>query len=137
MTEENKAVNRFDDVQIAEQSFAFLDLTGQDKWNDKWTVSYSFATATGLTVVGRFKVVGKMCHAQIKSSGTSLATTAGASYIALPVSSKGYGGTVVMFNATTNVSVGTGGIDVANSRAYLPTQGASANTFTFAFSWEI
>lgn len=123
-------MNRFDDVQIADQSFAYRDLTGQDKWED-FTVSYSFATATSLTVVGRYKVVGKLCFWQVKSSGTSLATTAGTSYIDLPVAAKGYGGMGMMSNDTANTAVGVGHLDVANSRFYPPTQGASGDTFIF------
>lgn len=124
-------MNKFDDIHIAEESFAYLDLTGQDKWQS-WTPSYSFATATSLTVVGRFKVVGKMCFWQVRSSGTSLATTAGTSYIALPVPAKGYGGVGMMSNDTANTAVGVGHIDVANSRFYPPAQTASGNTFIFA-----
>jgi len=76
--------------------------------------------------------VGKMCFWQIKSSGTSLATTAGTSYIDLPVTAKGYGGSGQMSNDTGNTPVGTGHVDVANSRFYPPTQGASGNTFIFS-----
>lgn len=130
-------MNPFDDKHIAEQSFAFLDLTGQDKWNTDWTVSYSFATATSLTVVGRYKVVGRMCFAQVKSTGTSLATTAGASSITLPITANGFGGSGTMQNLTTNVAVGVGVIDVTNSKFMPPTQGASANDFGFSFWWEI
>lgn len=129
-------MNKFDDVPISEQSFAYLDLTGQDKWTE-WAVSYSFATATDLVVVGRFKVVGKMCFWQIRSSGTSLATTAGTSYITLPVAAKGYGGMGTMTNDTTNVAVGVCHIDTATSRCYLPSQTASGNTFTIAGWFEI
>lgn len=129
-------MNPFDDKFIAEESFSYLDLLGQDKWT-AWTVSYSFATATSLTVVGRYKVVGKMCFWQVQSSGTSLATTAGTSYIDLPVAAKGYGGMGVMSNDTANTAVGVGHVDVANSRFYPPTQGASANTFIFSGFHEV
>ena len=124
-------MNKFDDVHISEQSFSYLDLTGQDKWQS-WTPTYSFATATGLTVVGRFKVMGKTCWWQVQSSGTSIVTTAGTSYIALPVAAKGYGGVGTMSNDTTNVAVGVGHVDVATSRFYPPAQTASANTFSFS-----
>ena len=137
MNGEPKAFNAFDEKHISEQSFAFLDLTGQDRWHTDWTVSYSFATATSLTVVGRFKIVGKQCFWQVKSSGTSLATTAGASYIDLPVAAKGYGGVGQMSNDTGNTPVGTGHIDVATSRFYPPSQSASANTFIFSGWYEI
>ena len=133
---EPRPYNPFDEKRISEQSFAFLDLTGQDKWT-AWTPAYSFATATGLTVVGRFKLVGKMCFWQVKSSGTSIATTAGTSYIDMPVSAKGYGGSGVMANETTGISVGTGPVIVSTSRYMPPTQGASANTFIFSGSYEV
>ena len=124
-------MNDLDDLPLEKESFSFKDIQGRDLW-DVWTVVYSFATATSLTVVGRYKVVGKMCFWQVKSSGTSLATTAGTSYLELPIPAKGYGGMGVMTNDTTNVAVGVGHIDVANSRFYPPTQGASGNTFTFS-----
>lgn len=107
-----------------------------DRW-EAWTPTYSFATATSLTVTGRFRVVGKQCFFQVKSTGTSLATTAGTSYIALPIAATGYGGSGVMTNDTTNVAVGTGHIDVATSRFYPPTQGASGNDFIFSGWYEI
>lgn len=121
---------------IDSASFAYANLIGQDKWQS-WTVVYSFATATSLTVVGRMHVIGKQCFCVVKSSGTSLATTAGTSYITLPFTAKGYGGAGTMSNDTTNIAVGVGHIDVANSRFYPPTQGASANDFTFAFWFEV
>lgn len=116
--------------------FTALDAVGTDKWVP-WTVTYSFATATSLIVVGRYHVVGRQCFFQVKSSGTSLATTAGTSYIALPIPAKGYGGSGMMSNDTTNISVGTGHIDVTNSRFYPPTQGASGNDFIFSGWYEI
>ena len=137
MANEPRPYNFFDEKQIAEDSFAYADLMGQPRWRTDWTVAYSFATATSLTVVGRFVVVGRLCFWQVKSSGTSLATTSGASYIDLPVAAKGYGGMGIMSNDTGNTPVGIGHIDVANSRFYPPTQGASGDTFIFAFWFEV
>lgn len=119
------------DVEVDPTSFAYEDLLGQSTW-EEFTPTYSFATATSLTVVGRYHIVGKICFWQVKSSGTSLATTAGASYIDLPVTAKGYGGSGQMSNDTGNTTVGTGHVDVENSRFYPPTQGASGNTFIFS-----
>lgn len=116
--------------------FTARDAIGEDRW-ESFTVSYSFATATSLTVTGRYHVIGKQCFFQVKSTGTSLATTAGTSYISLPIPAKGYGGEGVMSNDTTNVSVGLGHIDVSNSRFYPPTQAASGNDFTFSGWYEI
>lgn len=124
-------MNVFDNTEIAFGSFSYADLRGTDSWSP-FTVSYSFATATGLTVVGRYKVVGKQCFWQMQSSGTSLATTAGTSYIALPVTAAGYGGCGTMTNVTTKIAVNLGHVNVSDNRFYPPTQGASGNTFIFA-----
>lgn len=64
-------------------------------------------------------------------------TTAGADYIALPLTAKGFGGAGQMTNDTANTAVGVGHIDVANSRFYPPTQAASANDFTFSGWFEV
>lgn len=126
-------MNELDDKTLDKRGFAYRDILGQDRW-DAFSVDYSFATATGLTLVGRMRIVGKQCFWQVKSSGTSMATTAGTSYITLPVaaSAGGYGGVGTMTNDTGNTPVGVGHVDVANSRFYPPTQAASANTFIFA-----
>ena len=124
------------EAELDVRSFSFNDLRGLDRW-ESWGPSYSFATATNLTVSGRFKVVGRMCFWQVKSTGTSLATTAGTSYIVLPIPAVGYAGIGTMTNDTTNIAVGVGHIDVATSRFYPPTQGASGNDFTFAGSYEV
>lgn len=121
---------------LARASFSYKDLLGQDKW-ETWTPTYSFATATSLTVTGRYKVVGKQCFFQVKSSGTSLATTAGTSYIALPIPAKGFGGAGMMSDDTANTAVGVGHMDVTDSRFYPPTQAASGNTFIFCGSYEV
>ena len=129
-------MNDLDDIQLAKQSFSYRDIIGQDKW-EQWTPTYSFATATGLAVTGRLRVVGRQCFFQVKSTGTSLATTAGTSYIDLPITAAGLGGVGTMSNDTANTSVGVGHVDVATSRFYPPTQNASANDFTFAGWFEI
>lgn len=128
--------NAFDDVNVNKFGFAYLDLIGQGKW-ETWTVTYSFATATALTVSGRFLIVGNICFFQVKSTGTSLATTAGTSYIDMPVTAKGYGGGGMMFNDTTHVNVGTGNVSVSGNKFYPPTQGASGNDFVFTGSYEV
>jgi len=128
-------VNELDNLSL-DKGFSYRDILGQDKWN-AWTPVYSFATATDLTVTGRFRVVGRQCFFQVKSTGTSLATTAGTSYIDLPIAAQGFGGIGEMSNGTTNISVGTGHIDAATSRLYPPTQGASSNDFIFVGSYEV
>ena len=129
-------MNEFDNLTLDKRSFAYRDLLGEGKW-ETWTVTYSFATATNLTVSGRFLVIGNLCFFQVKSTGTSLATTAGTSYIDMPVTAKGYGGQGMMANDTTHVNVGTGNVAVSNSRFYPPTQGASGNDFIFSGFYEV
>jgi hypothetical protein len=133
-------VNELDEKPLNRNSFSFKDIQGQDKW-EPWpnngSVTVSFATATSLTITGRFKVVGRQCFFQVKSTGTSLATTAGTSFIALPITAAGFGGMGQMSNDTTNISVGSGHIDVSNSRFYPPTQSASGNDFIFSGWYEI
>ena len=117
-------------------TFTARDGNGRDKW-EEWTPVYSFTTATSLTVTGRFRIVGRQCFFQAKSSGTSLATTAGTDYIALPLIATGFGGTGMMSNDTANTAVGVGHIDVTDSRFYPPSQVASGNTFTFSGWFEV
>lgn len=129
-------MNQFDDLWLDQTSFAWRDLQGQDIWQP-WTVTYSFTTATGLTVTGRYRMVGRQCFWQVKSTGTSLATTAGTDYIALPLTAQGLGGAGQMFNDTANTGVAGGGISVSDSRYYPPTQAASGNDFTFSGWYEV
>ncbi len=121
---------------VARESFSYRDMIGQDRW-ESFDVTYSFTTATSLTVTGRMKKVGRQCFFQVKSSGTSLATTAGTDYIVLPFTAVGFGGMGIMTNDTANTAVGVGHIDVTNSRFYPPSQVASGNTFTFAGWFEV
>lgn len=121
---------------LALRSFSYRDIIGADKW-EPWTVTYSFTTATSLVVTGRYRVVGRKCEFQGTISGTLMALTAGTSYIALPMTAAGLSGFGVLHNDTTKVSVGTGPIDIANSRFYPPTQAASANSFSFYGSYEV
>lgn len=131
-------VNPFDDVEIAQQSFAYADLIGRDKWQ-------SFSTAfTGLTVVGaatssgRFRIVGKSAEFQAQlSAATSISSTAGVTYMTLPISAKGLAGFGAMTNMSASTTVGLCHIDVISSRCYTPTQAASANTFTIFGQYEI
>ena len=131
-------MNSFDDVAIAEQSFAFSDLTGKDKWT-AWTPARTGWTDIGTpTVSGRFRVVGKQCFFQVKVvPATTVATVAGTSYIALPVRAAGLAGDGSMMNLTTLVAVGVLAFDIANSRAYVPSQAATGNTLTIAGWYEL
>jgi hypothetical protein len=118
-------------------SFAFRDITGTDEWL-AFTVSASFTEVGAATYTGRLRIVGKQCQFQIKVvPDTSIATTAGTSFITLPITATGIGGVATMTNDTTNVAVGVCHIDVADSRVYPPSQSASANTFTLCGWFEI
>jgi len=124
-------LNQLDDIEISKQSFAYADLIGRDKWSDSWTPVFGSLTVIGATTYsGRYRIVGRSVQFQVKfSAATSIASVAGTDYLTLPIAAKGLSGTIVMTNQTTNVAVGTGHIDVTNSRAYLPNQAASGNVF--------
>lgn len=42
----------------------------------------------------------------------------------------------MMFDTTTTIADGVGGIDVGNSRAFVPARAASANNFAVAIWYE-
>jgi hypothetical protein len=123
---------------VDERSFAYRDITSQDRW-DSFTPSFGSLTVIGATsYTGRYRIIGKKFEFQVQfSAATSIASTAGTDYLTLPVTAKGLSGMAVMTNDTTNIAVGVCHIDVATSRCYLPTQGASGNTFTLAGWYEI
>lgn len=82
--------------------------------------------------------MGKTCKFQISLlAATSIASVAGTTYLTLPFTAMGLAGMLVMTNATSNIAVGLGHIDVTNSRAYLPTQTASGNTFHLFGEYEV
>lgn len=119
-------------------SFAFRDLTGQDKW-EAFTPVFGSLTVVGATsYTGRYRKVGRSVEFQVSfSAATSIASVAGTDYLTLPITAKGLAGIAVMTNATTNVAVGVCHIDTTNSKCYLPAQVASGNTFTICGSFEI
>lgn len=131
-------MNPFDDLDIDEKSFAYKDLISLERW-ESFTPTFSSLTTVGATsYTGRYRIVGRACQFQIKlSAATSVASTAGTTYGALPVPAKGVAGTAVMSNDTTKVAVGVCHIDATNSRCYLPAQAASGNVFTVCGSYEI
>lgn len=92
---------------------------------------------TGWTDVGAPTVTGRKCrignveYFQVKVvPNTSIATVAGTSYITLPETAVGIGGDASMQNITANTAVGSCVIDQTNSRVYVPSQVAAADTFT-------
>lgn len=130
-------MNGLDGLELYTPGFAYRDILGQDSW-DTFTVDASLTLVGALTAVGRYRFVGKECQFQVSLvAATSIATTAGTSYVSLPVTAKGIAGMAVMTNDTTNIAVGVCHVDVATSRCYLPSQGASGNTFNVCGSFEI
>ena len=131
--------NAFDDVEIARQSFAWADLTGTDKWITIWAPVRTGWTDIGSpTVTSRLRGVGRQCFIQVMIvPGTTVATTAGTSYIALPLTATGMGGDGSMMNITTLIGVGLCAIDSTNSRIYVPTQAATGNTLVIAAWFEV
>lgn len=92
------------------------------------------------TVTARYCQVGKIVFFQIKIvPATTTATTAGTSYVSLPVAAGGsaLSGMAQMMNITTLISVGDAVMDVVNSRCYVPTQGATGNTLTIFGEYEV
>jgi hypothetical protein len=129
-------LNALDNKLVDERSFAWRDLLSLDRW-DEFTVSASLTVVGTPTYSGRYRIVGRQVFFQVSLvSSTSIATTAGTHYVTLPIAAKGIGGMATMTNATTNIAVGVAHIDVTNSRAYLPSQVASGDTFIVAGWYE-
>lgn len=131
-------MNELYNKTIDSTSFAYRDLLSVDRW-ESFVPSFGSLTAVGDTSYeGRYRIVGRQLQFQVRfSAGTSIASVAGTDYFTLPIGAAGYSGVAVMTNASTNVAVGVCHIDVTNSRCYLPSQSASANTFTLAGWYEI
>lgn len=130
-------MNMLDNMQLDQASFAYRDILSEDRWNS-FTPSFSLTVVGTPTYTGRYRIVGAECQFQVSAvSTTSIASTAGTSYMSLPIAAKGIGGVATMTNDTTNIAVGVCHIDVADSRCYLPAQTASANTFTICGRYEI
>lgn len=119
-------------------SFAFADLLGQSAWSAYVPTRSGWADVGTPTVSARFHRVGRLMFFQVEvAPSTSCATTAGTSYVTLPVPARGYGGVAVMTDMATNVAVGTCVIDITNSRCYVPTQAATTNKLTTSGWYEI
>lgn len=121
------------------ESFAWLNLVGVDAWQ-RFEPTFTSLTVVGTgTYSGRVRSVGRKIEFQASMvAGTSIASSAGTSYMALPVTpAKGLAGQASMTNDTTKVAVGNCHIDVTNSRCYLPSQSASGNTFNVAGWYEV
>lgn len=120
------------------KSFAWRDLNSQDLWVS-FTPAFTSLTLVGaLTAIGRYRIVGASVQFQVNLVAvTSIASTAGTTYLALPIAAKGVAGVSTMTNDTTNIAVGVCHVDTTTSRCYLPAQVASGNTFTIAGWYEI
>lgn len=131
-------MNPFENQQIDQTSFSWRDLIGQDRWTEFTPVFGSLTVVGATTYTGRLRVVGRSVQFQVSfSAATSIASTAGTDYLTLPITAKGLSGMATMTNDTSNIAVGVCHIDVTNSRCYIPTQGASGNTFTLSGWYEI
>lgn len=130
-------MNALDDIPLDQNCFSYRDIVGKDRW-EAFTPSASLTVVGTPTYTGRYRILGKSVQFQISAvSTTSIASTAGTSYFALPVTAKGLSGMAQMSNDTTNIAVGLCHIDVSTSRCYLPSQVASGNTFTVCGWYEI
>lgn len=121
-----------------QKSFAYRDLTDQDRW-DSFTPSFTSLEASGTTSYsGRLRVVGKSLQFQVTlRASTAVRSSGGEAYMVLPISSKGLSGLATLTNITTNIAVGTCHIDSTNSRCYLPAIASSSATFAVAGWYEI
>lgn len=130
-------MNELDDFVLS-HGFAYRDILGRDRW-ESFTPVFTSLTVVGATsYTGRFRRVGRAVQFQVKfSAATSVASVAGTTYLALPVTAAGIAGIAVMTDSTTNTAVGTGHIAVATSRCYLPAQVASGDVFNLYGEYEI
>lgn len=125
-------------ISVNPDSFAYRDLAGQDKWT-AWTPTRTGWTDVGTpTVVASYRVVGAQCFIQMRvTPATTVATTAGTSYITLPIRAKGLCGSGTMTNLTTNVAIGLCVVDVTNNRLYVPSNAASGDVLAVACDYQI
>ena len=131
-------MNDLDNINLRKQSFSYLDIIGQDKWESFTPVFGSLTVVGATTYSGRYRFVGRKVEFQVSfSAATSIASTAGTDYLNLPITASGLSGFGVMTNDTTNIAVGLCHLDTATSRCYLPTQLASGNTFNLYGSYEV
>ena len=112
-------------------SFSYRDILGRDVWT-KFDPSFSGLTTVGtLAALGRLRITGRKTEFQVAvQATTSIASTAGTTYLVLPIPQVGYYGMATMTNATTNIAVGV--CSVTNGACYLPAQLASGNLFGIA-----
>ena len=126
--------------------FAARDLQGIDRWESRDETVIPFATQvpviTGATGTPKYKLrwrlVGKLCEGQMYFYNHTLLTwTASTDYFLLPVTASGWVGQAHAARISTNAGAGQGAIDCVNSRCYLPTIAATANTMGVFFRYEV
>ena len=131
-------MNDLDGIITDKKSFAWKDIQGQDQWIPFVPVFTSLTLVGAATYTGRFHIVGKQLFFQVTLlAATSVASTAGTTFVQLPITPRGIAGESSMSNLTTNVAVGVGVIDAVNGRCYPPSQIASGNTFSLCGWYEV
>ncbi len=133
------AINQLDGFELFTQGFAFRDIIGQDRWTKFTPIRTGWAdVGTAPTVTGYWRDVGLQCFLQAKIvPGTTVASTAGTSYIELPRAAKGISGEGSMQDLTTKTWIGGCVVDVSTSRLYVPTWAASGDTILLWASWQL
>lgn len=115
--------------------------TGTDgTFNSFTTTRTGWVDVGSPTVTARYTIAGHVCFFEIKVvPATTTATTAGTSYCSLPVAAAAASitGDASMTDLTTFISVGNCVIDKTNSRVYVPTQGATADSVVLAGWYEV
>ena len=126
-------MNALDNLSFDQGGFAWRDIQGQDVWNSFAPVFGSLTVVGATAYTGRYRFVGRQGFFQVKfSAATSVASTAGTSYLTLPFKAIGLSGSAIMSDVTTKNAVGECHVDVVNSRVYLPLQPASSDVFNIS-----
>lgn len=107
----------------------------------EFTPAFTGMTEVGTpTYTGRYlRLDGGVVAFQVKAvPGTTIASTAGTTYFALPVAcgTRALAGILTMGDLTTLISIGVGVISVSDSRGYIPTQTATGDTLTISGWYE-
>jgi hypothetical protein len=125
---------------IADATTVLKGQYGDGIWRT-WTPTRTGWTDVGTpTSTGRYCQIRNVCYFQAKVvPGTTTATTAGTSYISLPLTAnpQAFTGDGSMENLTTFVAIGMCVFDMPNSRCYVPTQAATGNTLDIAGWFEV
>lgn len=129
---------RLADVDADESSFAFRDLTDADVWTTFTPVFGSLTVVGATSYSGRLRFVGRYLQVRVKfSAATSIASTAGTTYLTPPAPIKGLGDIGEMANLTTNAGVGVVVANATDQKIYMPAQVASGNTFLISVDYEV